>query len=163
MILNSSTISLSHGTRKNLEIELVHPGTLNSIDGRTKPPFIQPMSGDMNFDTAIRLLSDLYHACQRTKEATSLLPHHYKWICILGILSITKISDAALSSPDYPLQEPYLAGDLEKLEDQARPMTPGAEDDPDAGDAALLDSSSQTCCRVSRRTRWSWVQRCCSL
>ena len=28
----------------------------------------------------------LYHACQDT----SLLPHHYTWICILGILSITK-------------------------------------------------------------------------
>ena len=31
----------------------------------------------------------LYHTCQRTKEYTSLL-HHYTWICILGIVSITE-------------------------------------------------------------------------
>ena len=40
----------------------------------------------------------------------------------------------------YPLQITLctsLIGDLEQLEDPARPMTPGAEDDPDAGDAAL--------------------------
>ena len=36
-----------------------------------------------------------------------------------------------------PLQETDLAGDLEQLEDPARPMTPGAEDDPDARDTAL--------------------------
>jgi len=35
------------------------------------------------------------------------------------------------------LQGTNLTGDLEQLEDPARPMTPGAEDDPDAGDAAL--------------------------
>ena len=48
-----------------------------------------------------------------------------------------RISYAALSSTDYPLQGTNLAGDLEQLEDPARPMTPEAEDDPDAGDAAL--------------------------
>ena len=63
-----------------------------------------------------------------------------------------RISDAAIFSPDYPLQGTDLAGD------PARPMTPGAEDDPDGGDL-LIDSSSQTCCRVSRRTRWSSVCR----
>ena len=42
-----------------------------------------------------------------------------------------RISEAALSSPHYPLQGTYLAGDLEQLEDPARPMTPGAEDDPE--------------------------------
>ena len=47
-----------------------------------------------------------------------------------------RISDAALSSPDYPLQGTNLAGDLEQLKDPARPMTRGAEEDPDAGDAA---------------------------
>ena len=36
-----------------------------------------------------------------------------------------------------PLQETDLAGDLEQLEDPARPMTPGAEDDSDARDTAL--------------------------
>ena len=48
-----------------------------------------------------------------------------------------RISEAALSSSDYPLQGTDLAGDLEQLEDPARPMTPGTEDDPDAGGAAL--------------------------
>ena len=36
-----------------------------------------------------------------------------------------------------PLQETDLAGDLEQLEDPARPRITGAEDDPDARDPAL--------------------------
>ena len=48
-----------------------------------------------------------------------------------------RISDAALTSPDYLLRGTNLAGDPEQLEDPARHMTPGAEDDPDAGDSAL--------------------------
>ena len=48
-----------------------------------------------------------------------------------------RISDAALFSSDYHLQGTDLAGDLKQLEDSARSTNPGAEDDPDAGDAAL--------------------------
>ena len=33
---------------------------------------------------------DLQHASQRTKKGTSLLPHQYKWMCILRTLSITE-------------------------------------------------------------------------
>ena len=55
------------------------------------------------------------------------------------------ISDAALSSTDYPLHETNLAGDLEQLEDLARPMTSGAEDDPMQETLLFIDSSSQTC------------------
>ena len=56
-----------------------------------------------------------------------------------------RISDAALSSTDYPLHETNLAGDLEQLEDLARPMTSGAEDDPMQETLLFIDSSSQTC------------------
>ena len=48
-----------------------------------------------------------------------------------------RISDAALSSPDDSMQGPDLACNPELLKYPARHMTPEAEDDPDAGDAAL--------------------------
>ena len=43
----------------------------------------------MHFLTAMGLIY-LYHAYQRTKEDTSLLPHRYSGICILDFLSIIK-------------------------------------------------------------------------
>ena len=43
------------------------------------------------------------------------------------------ISDAAISTPEGS----ELAGDLEQLDYPVRPMTPRAEDDPDAEDTAL--------------------------
>ncbi len=63
------------------------------------------------------------------------------------------ISDATLSPPNYSMQGSDLAGDPEQQDYPVRPMTPRAEHDPDAGHAALYDSSSQTYCRVSIRTR----------
>ena len=77
----------------------------------------------------------LYHACQRTKEDTSLLPHHYtihEYASSESSAS-SRISDATLFSSDYPLQLTDLAGNLEQLEDPARPLTP---DEADMGDAA---------------------------
>ena len=58
----------------------------------------------------------LYHVCQRTNEDTSLLPHNYTWICILGILTITEVIRCCpILSPDYPMQGTDLTGDLEQL------------------------------------------------
>ena len=72
---------------------------------------------------------------QRRPPASSpIIIHEY---ASLESSASPRVSDAVLSSSDYPLQGTNLTGDLEQLEDPARPMTPGAEDDPDAGDAAL--------------------------
>ena len=72
---------------------------------------------------------------QRRSPASSLIIIH-EYVSSESSAS-PRISDAALSSSDYPLRETDLTGDLEQLKDPDRPMSPGAEDDPDAGDAAL--------------------------
>ena len=101
----------------------------------------------MHLYTAIRFMY-LYHACQKTKEATSLLPpsimHEYAssefsasqrdlTLLVADIVTIPasptmdqNISDAALSSPDASFYK--VAGDQEQLEYPYRPRTPGEEE-----------------------------------
>ncbi len=67
--------------------------------------------------------TSLYNACQRTKEATNLPPiiiHDY-WLFILR--TSLRILYDALYSTDDSMQLPD-DGDLEQLDDQARPITP---------------------------------------
>ena len=91
----------------------------------------------------------LQHACQRTNEATSLLPiiiREYESSAsprdlsplvsvMVPIVTVPaspttnqNISDAALPPPDYSMQGPDLACDQEQLDYPARPMTPGEEE-----------------------------------
>ena len=89
----------------------MHLGPLNSTDAiEFNTLFVQQRPGDMH------LIIPLSHRCifkvpvreQRRPPASSS----------------PRISDANLSSSDYPLQGSDLAGDLEQLEEPARPTNP---------------------------------------
>ena len=101
----------------------------------------------------------LYHACQRTKESNSLLPHHYTWICILGIHNITEdiICCPFLSRLPFARNRSCWWSGVARRSIQSRPMILGAEEKTDAGDASLYRQPFTELCRVSSKTRWSWV------
>ena len=109
----------------------MYPGTLNSTDFEETSVCTAKAWGHA---LLYRDHIDMYlkHACQRT--TFPIIIHEDASSESSASL---RISDAALSSPDYPLQRTNLAGGLEQLEDSNRPMTPGAEVNFVAGDAAL--------------------------
>ena len=115
------------------------PDTLYRIDFWARP-------GDLHFLTAMGLIY-LYHAYQRTKEDTSLLPHRYSGICILDFLSIIKgfISFSFWNWTNFSRTSPSKLS--RRIQRRTRYPEYQILPHPDIGAAALLiDSSSHTWC-----------------